>query len=177
MPLAGTDIKKKFTVKAGAAGNSQAGTPAGSLGRYISTTEITDNVAHNLFDQITGEENAASEAEYRCIAVHDAGASTAQNVKVYLASEVAGGANIAIGVDPTAASAIGSAAAQGLEVADENTAPVGVAFSSPVNVAGAVAMGDIPAGQCRFLWVRRTATNSAGMTGDQVVLRIQFESI
>lgn len=178
MPVPATDVLIKLTTKAGAAGNSQASTPSASLGKYISTTQIVDNTSHNLFDQISGEENAAGESEYRCLAVHNAnGAAAIQNVKVFLLSEVAGGASVAIGVDPTAASVIGSAAAQGLEVADENTAPAGVVFSSPATLGAAIALGDIPAGQCRFFWVRRTATNSAGISNDGVTFRVAYESV
>ena len=178
MPIASSDIKLKFSVKAGAAGNSQAGTPAASLGKYISTTEITDNSLHNLFDQISGDENAASDAEYRCIFVHNAhGALSLDNVKVYISAEVAGGAAIAIGVDPAAASAIGAAGAQAAEIADENTAPAGVVFTAPVTIGTALAMGNIPAGQCKALWIRRTAANTAGMSNDGATLRFQGESL
>lgn len=179
MPVSSADIKLKFSVKAGAAGNANAGTPAGSLGKYISITEITDNVLHNLFDVVSGDENAAGDVEYRCFFIHNAnaGAISFDAVKVYLLSEVAGGAGIAIGVDPTVASAIGAAPAQAVEIATEQDAPAGVAFSSPVTLGAAIAIGNIAAGQCRALWVRRTAANTVGLANDGVTLRIQGESL
>lgn len=179
MTVSSADIKLKFSVKTGAAGNSTAGTAAGSLGKYISTTEITDNTLHNLFDQISGEENAASDVEYRCIFIHNAhGADTLFNAKVYFSGEVAGGADGAIAVDDIAASAIGSAAAQAAEVADEDTAPAGVgAFSSPTTLANGIVVGDIAAGECRAIWVRRSASNSAAQSNDGVTLRVQGETI
>jgi len=178
MPIAGSDILLKFSVKTGAAGNSQAGTAAGSLGKYISTTQITDASLNNLFDDVGGDENAASDDEYRCIFIHNNhGSITFQNVKVYLLSEVSGGAVLAIGVDTTAASAVGAAPAQALEVADEDTIPTGVTFSSPTTLGTAVAVGNLAPGECRAIWVRRTAANTSPVTNDGGVLRIAGESL
>lgn len=178
MPVAAGDVKLKYSTKVGAAGNANAGNAAGSLGKYISTTEIASAVANNLFDDVSGPENVASDVEYRCVFVHNSHATiTFENVGVYILSEVAGGASIAIGVDPTAASAIASAAAQALEIADEGTAPVGVVFTSPVDTASAIDLGDIAPGQCRAFWVRRSATNSAAVDNDGGTLRVFGESL
>lgn len=178
MPVASSDVLLKLSTKVGAAGNANAGTPAGSLGKYISTTQITDNSLHNLFDQISGTENAAGTIDYRCIFIHNAHATLAwQAVFVYLLSEVAGGASIAIGADPTAASVIASAAAQALEIANETTAPAGVIFSSPADFASGVSLGTIPAGQCKALWLRRTALAGAAVSNDGVSLRFQGNSL
>lgn len=178
MPVASADVKLKYSTKLGAAGNSNAGDAAGSLGKYISTTEITSAVANNLFDDVTGPENIASDVEYRCIFIHNSHATiTFENVGVYIVSEVAGGADIAIGVDTTAASAIGSAAAQALEVADEDTAPVGVVFTAPTTQGTAISIGDLAPGECRAFWVRRTATNSAAVDNDGGTLRVFGESL
>lgn len=177
MSIANTDILLKFSVAA-AAGNTTAGSANTSLGDQISTTQITDNSLHNLFDVISGDENALSESEYRCIFIHNSHATLSwTNIRVYLASEVAGGANIAIGVDPAAASAIGQASAQAAVVADENTAPGGVTFSSPTTLGAAVNIGDLAPGQCRAIWIRRSATNSAAQTNDGVTLRMVGDSL
>ena len=50
MAIAASDIKFKFSEKVSGNGNSAAGTPAASLGKNISTTEITDNTLNNLFN-------------------------------------------------------------------------------------------------------------------------------
>ena len=178
MSVSSTDILLKLSTKAGAAGNTTAGTPAGSLGKYISTTAITPASLHNLFDIIEGGENAASESEYRCIFIHNNNATDDfLNVFVYILSEVSDGASVAIGVDPTAASDIDSASAQALEVADEDTAPAGVSFTSPTDLANGIDVGDIPAGSCRAIWIKRTAANTAAMTNDGATLRIQGETL
>lgn len=173
MPIVASDILLKFSVKTGAAGNSTAGTAAGSLGKYISTTQLTDATLNNLFDDVTGDENAASEAEYRCIFVHNNHATlTWQNVVAWISAEVIGGANIALAVDGVAASAIGSSSAQADEAADENTAPSGESFSSVYTKGTGLSLGNIPPGQCRALWIRRTANNTAALNNDGVTLSI-----
>jgi hypothetical protein len=166
------DILTKFSVSA-AAGNTTAGTAATSLGDQISTTQWTGGALNDLFDDISGDENAASEAEYRCIFIHNSNANNIyENCVVWISSEVGGGANVAIGVDTTVASAIGSASAQALTVANEDTAPGGVTFTSPTTKATGIVMGNIGTGQCRAFWIRRTATNSAALSADGVTLSI-----
>jgi hypothetical protein len=175
MPIVTGDILFKLATTAGSAGNSQAqADPNASLGKYISTTLWAGGSLHDLFDAISGDENAASDVEYRCVFVHNSHASiTWVAPVVWVASEVAGGASVAIGVDTTAASAIGSASAQAVTIANESTAPAGVSFSAPTTKGTGIALGDIPAGQCRAVWIRRTAANSAALNNDGAT--IQFE--
>lgn len=173
MPIVAGDILLKLSVKTGSAGNSTAGTPAGSLGKYISTTAISGVSLNNLFDDITGDENAASEAEYRCIFVHNSHATlTWLSPVVWISFELAGGAAAAISVDTTAASAVGNSSAQAKEVVDENTAPATQTFSSPTTKATGLALGDLPAGQVKAIWVRRTAANTAALDNDGIILSV-----
>lgn len=170
------DILTKYSVAA-AAGNTTSGTAATSLGDQISTTQWTGGTLNDLFDDITGDENAASESEYRCIFVHNTnGANTYENCVVWISAEVGGGANIAIGADTTAASAVASGSTQALTVANENTAPAGVTFTSPTTKGAGVSLGNIPVGQVKAFWIRRTATNSAALTGDGVTLSISGDT-
>jgi hypothetical protein len=166
------EILFKYSVAA-AAGNTNAGTAATSLGDQISTTQWTGGSANDLFDDISGAENAASTVDYRCIFVHNSnGANTLENAVVYLSAETAGGAAIAVGADTTAASAIGSGSAQALTVANETTAPAGVSFSSPTTAGAGVSLGNIPSGQCKAFWIRRTAANTAALSSDGVTIAV-----
>jgi hypothetical protein len=178
MAIVAADILWKLSIKTGTAGNQNAqADPNASLGKYISTSAWAGGVLHDLFDKITGDENAASEAEYRCVFIHNSHASlTYQNVVVWISAETAGGANAAIGVDATAASAIASASAQAAEVTDENTAPASVTFTSPTTKATGISVGNIPNGQCRAIWVRRTATNSAALNNDGATLTVEGDT-
>lgn len=167
------DILTKFSVLTGSAGNSTGGTAAGSLGKYISTTQWTGGALNDLFDDISGDENAASESEYRCIFVHNSNtANVYENVVVWISAETAGGANISIGPDTTAASAIGSASAQAVQVANEDTAPGGITFTSPTTKATGISLGNIGIAQCKAFWIKRTATNSSALSADGMTLSI-----
>ncbi|HXH59087.1 hypothetical protein [Iamia sp.] len=172
MPITATDLLTKLSVVA-AAGNTTAGTPAGSLGDQISTTQITEATVGNLFDAISGDENAASVVDYRCLFFHNAHATLALTaVKVWISAEVAGGASTAIGLDPAGVTALGAAAAQAATIANELTAPAGVTFTAPTTKAGGLAVADIPAGSVVAVWVRRTAANTAAVDSDGATISI-----
>jgi hypothetical protein len=174
--ITATDIKYKHSIVA-AAGNTTGGAAATSLGDQISTTEITAASLHALFDVVTGDENAASEAEYRCFFVHNDHATlTWFSPKVWISSETAGGAAIAIGLDPVGVSAKGSASAQAATIANENTAPTSVTFSSPTTKGTGLAPADVPAGSVFAVWVRRTAANSAALDLDGAVLSTEGDT-
>ena len=178
MAITATDILFKLSIKTGAAGNAAAQPDVNaSLGKYISTTPIVDATLNNYFDDVSGDENAASDVEYRCIFIHNAHATlTWQSVVVWLSAEVAGGANAAIAIDGLAASAIGATAAQADEVANENTAPTGEAFSSPTTKATGLSLGNLAAGYCRAVWVRRTAANTAALDNDGVTVKAEGDT-
>lgn len=168
MAITASDVVLRLTVKTGSAGDTTASTPAASLGGFTSTTVMSTG-ASALFDDISGAENAASTVDYRAFDVLNNHATLSlQNAVVYLASEVAGGASIAIAVDSVGPVAKG-AASQGSSIANETTAPTGVgAFSSPTTAASGLSLGTIAAGQIKRVWVRRTAANSAALDNDGV---------
>ena len=178
MPITSSDIKLRLAVTTGSAGNSTAqGNANNSLGKYISTTDFTTNTLGNLFDDVSGDENAASDVEYRCLFVYNShGSLTWQGPKVWISAEVAGGASIAIGIDTTAASAVGNSSAQGLQIADESTAPSGVSFSSPTSKGTGLSLGDLAAGNVKAIWIRRTAANSAALNNDGATISIEGDS-
>lgn len=171
--ITASEILTKYSTTAGAAGNANTGTAAGSLGKYVSTTQWAGGSANDLFDDVSGTENAGNTVDYRCIFVHNSNASNPlETAYVYLSAEVGGGAAIAVGADTTAASALGSATAQALTIANETTAPSGVTFSSPITQGAAVSLGTIPAGQVKAFWIRRTASNSAAQSNDGVTFTV-----
>lgn len=171
---------KLSTGNSGSAGNASAqGNVNASLGKFIATTQVTDASLNNLFDDLTGDENAqgGSYQDYRCIFVHNSNASlTLQNAVMWLSAEVAGGAVIAIGVDPAAASAIGSGTQQGAVITTDTSAPAGVTFSAPTTKGTGIALGNIPAGQCRAIWIRRTAANTSALNNDGATVRVEGDT-
>lgn len=174
MAIVASDILLNLSTTAGAAGNSTAqADPNASLGKYVSTTTMSTG-ANGLFDDITGDENAASAVDYRCIfVVNNHATLTLQNAVLFLSAEVAGGANIAVATDNIAVSAKGSASAQAAQVASQTTAPTGVsAFSSPTTKAAGLSLGSIPAGSVKAVWVKRSATNSSAINADGVTFAV-----
>lgn len=173
MPITSADILFKLSTKSGSAGDSTASTPSASLGKYVSTTTMAAG-ANGLFDDISGAENTASVVDYRCVFVHNNHATLAlQNAVVYVSAETAGGASVAIAVDNVAASAKGSSSAQADQVTNETTAPTGVgSFSTPTTSANGLSLGTLAAGQVRAVWVRRSAANTAALTGDGFTLAV-----
>lgn len=176
MAITSTDIKVRLSSSTGP-GNSTAGTPATSLGEFMSSTDVNQSTTlNNLFDDVTGVENEAEDVEYRCIFVYNShGSLTYQGALVYVYSQVSGGTEVAIAIDSTAASAYNSASDQALEIVDESDSTSvlsGLSFSTPTSSGTALSLGDIASGYCRAIWVRRTAQNNAAVSNDGCVLRI-----
>lgn len=177
MAIASTDILYKLSTAGGSAGNTTSGVAATSLGKYVSTTQLSSTALGNLFDNVSGAENAASAVDYRCIFIHNAHATlTLSSPTIYLSGgDPAGGTNIAIAVDTTAASAVGSSTAQSLIGASE-TAPgssvTALAYSAPSTSSGGLSLGDLTAGQVKAVWIRRTAANSAPVSAETITLAV-----
>lgn len=178
MPILSSEILFKLSTKSGSAGNTLSGTPSGSLGKYISTTVVDTGVTlNNLFDDVSGDENAASDIEYRCFFIHNSNSSlTWQNPYLWISGQVAGGASGFIGIDPTNASPIGTGLAQAVEIADESSAPSGVVFSAPESKVAGLALGNIQAGYCKAVWIRRNAYNTSAVNNDGLTIKVEGDS-
>lgn len=165
------EILWKYSVAA-AAGNTTAGTAAGSLGDQISTTVLLTAGGNEWFDDISGAENAASTVDYRGFFVHNSnGANPYVNAVLYISAETAGGASIAIWPDSTAISALGSASPQMLTIANETTAPAGASFSSPTTAGTGLSLStSLTNGFVKGFWIRRTAANTAALSNDGATL-------
>lgn len=163
MPIIASEIQYRLS---GGAANAAA---ASSLGGAKSSNAIPGS----LFDDVSGAESASGDVEYRCFYVHNNNASLAlQNAVAWLSPQTLGaGQAIAIGV--------GSSAVNGTEqtVADENTAPSGVTFSSPTTKGAGIALGTIPAGQHRAVWVRRTVTAAAPASANSFTMRVEGDTL
>jgi hypothetical protein len=154
VPVASSDIDFFLS---GGTGNTD---PNASLGGARSTsTEVADNVDNNLFDDVSGVEHTAGRVEYRCIYVRNShGSIQLDSAVVWIQSDTSG-------TDSDLSIAVGTAAVNGTEqtVGNETTAPSGVTWSdAAVSRATGLALGNLPAGQHKAVWLRRTIT--AGST-------------
>lgn len=165
MPIISTDIELRLS--------GTSGTPAGSLGGAINAAAIADNSLHNLFDVVSSAETAAGDIEYRCFYVRNShGSLTLQSAKVWIDAQTPS-------IDTVAAIGVGSAPVNGTEqsIASESTAPIGISWTEAVGEGNALNLGDIPAGQHKAVWVRRTVSAGASAyTNDEVVIRIQGDT-
>ena len=171
-----TDILFKWSVKTGTAGNQTTSTANGSLGTYISTSTFA-GALNDVFDDVSGAENALNGIlDYRCIFIHNNNPNNdLQNAVVWF-QDVAGGANIAIAVDTTAATIITSTPVQALTATTE-TAPGAGVIGLPYSTAAitqplGLSLGTIPKGFCRAVWLRRTTTNSSALSNDGVTISV-----
>jgi hypothetical protein len=173
MAITASDIVFRYSTTSGSAGDTTAGTAAGSLGKYVSTTAWAGGGA-DLFDAVTGTENAASESEYRCVFVLNNHATlTLTSAVAYVSAETAGGAVVAIATDNIGPVAKGSSSAQAAQIANEDTGPSSVsAFSTPTTDGTGLSLGSIAPGEVKAIWVRRTTANTAALDTDGFTLAV-----
>lgn len=163
MAILTTDIQFRLS---GGASNSL---PTTSLGGAKSSASFGATV----FANVGGAEAAAGSVKYRCGYAHNAHAS------LPLSSAVAWMNSNTPSTSTIIEIGVGTAAMNGTEqtIADENTAPVGVTFYPAASKAAGVALGDIPAGQSRSYWERRTVSAGASVTAsDPFTVRVEGET-
>lgn len=186
--IVSSDVLFKLSAPGAASGNSSAGTAGNSWGNYISTTVLSTTPLDNLFTDITGAQNAASQVDYACVFIHNntASGNSMLNTVVWLPLSlfVAGGALVAVAGDTFAASAIGSASQQAVRITAATNAPVGVTgWVSPTSTAptypsytNGIQLGTIAPGFCRAVWIRRSAQNTAPVNNDGFTLECDFDT-
>lgn len=115
-----------------------------------------------LFDAVSAPEAVAGDIEYRCIYLHNNnGTEPMTNATVHMSGNTPlASTTVEIGV--------GTAAINGIEqtVANESTAPTAVTFSAPSTQGTALALGSIPAGQHKAIWLRRTVNAGSGSSAN-----------
>lgn len=178
MAILEADIEYRYSNPAASAGNELAqASAAASLGGYVSRTFCPAATLHSIFAAMSGDDNVGLRSEYRCIFVLNRHTSlTWTNVVVWLSTMTAGGALEAVGVDPVAASALGSTSAQARVVTDRYSAPANVSFSAPTSKPAGLALGNIPPGHCKAFWLRRTGNNTAAVAGEPLGWRCEGDT-
>lgn len=159
MPIQPSDIQYRLS------GGSFNSSPAASLGGVKSGTPASSDI----FDDVSASESAAGSVEYRCIYVHNNHGSLALSNAVAWVPSNTPSPSTAIEIG------LGTSAANGAEqtIANEKVAPSGIMFVAGVNKADGVALGDIPAGQHRAIWLRRTVDAGASAALDGFTVRVE----
>jgi hypothetical protein len=176
-----TDAQIKFYLSGGAA---QAD-PDLSLGGVISSVEWTGGTLHDLFNAISGDDNAASEDFYRCVYVKNTHGSLpwGPNIKAWLTLPGAGGTVVSIGADP-ANDGNGSTTGVAGTAANEKTPPSPAVTFVDQTVASSKATGitlggpdnSIAAGNAHAIWIRVQAANTAAVSNDGATLNVQGDT-
>ncbi len=163
MAIESTDIVFRLS---GGASNSD---PLLSLGGAKSSVAA----AAAIFDGVDGAESAAGDVEFRCIYVRNShGSLTLTNAVAWVQSDTPQ-------VLTVIALGLGSSAMDGVEqtTANEGAVPSSVTFLPAVNKAGGISLGNIPPGQTRAIWLRRTVSAAAPVTAsDPYTIRVEGET-
>ena len=148
-----------------------------SIGGAISSTEVTDNSLHNLFDKTLGVESTAGDTEYRCIYVKNThGSLELELAKIWISTNTSSPANvIAIALD--GAGKGGTAETE----TDENVAPTGETFSQPTAYSGGLSLDGggtgLGYGVSYPIWIRRTiAAGATAVDNVTFVLSVQGDT-
>lgn len=145
-----------------------------SLGKYISTTAATDGL-NTVFGDVSGDDNANLVAKYVCYFLDNTSAQTAQDLRVAFsaAGDPAGGADVAIALDTTAATARNSASAQALSassIGEPGSSITGLTWLKPTSDATGLQLGDLPAGYVRAIWIRLVGAAATAPVLEQIQL-------
>jgi hypothetical protein len=169
-PIIASEIETRLT---GGAGNAN---PNLSLGGVISSTAFVTAVQNNLFDDVPGVESSSAVAtdrtEYRGFAVRNSNASLTFIGPVIWIDTLTTSADTEFDL---------AVAAEGVNVtmatiANEKTAPATVTFTRPTSKATGLALSDIPNGQFRGVWIRRTVTQNAAAVNDSGSFRVEGDT-
>lgn len=155
MAIIAGDFSKRLS---GGSANADGNASLGGVKSSVAAPTTLDA----LFDAVSAGEAVAGDVEYRCIYLHNSNATDPMtNAVVHVSANTPlAGSTIDIGV--------GTAAINATEqtIGNESTAPSGVTFSAPSTLGTALALGTIPAGQHKALWIRRTITAGSGSSAN-----------
>lgn len=145
-------------------GGASNAVQAASLGGAKSSSAASASI----FDDVSSGESTAGDVEYRCVYAHNAhGSLTLTGAVAWLAANTPSATT-------TVDIAVGTSAVNGTEqtVANEGTAPTGVTWVAAASLGAGVALGDIPPGQHRAIWLRRTINAGTAAAADGFTLRV-----
>jgi hypothetical protein len=153
MAIVAGDLKLYLT---GGAANAD---PTLSLGGVISSVQFTDNTLDKLFASVGPAEALAGSVKYRALSFKNTNATlTAYAATIHISEETtAAGTTVALAYDSTGTQSI----------VNENTAPTGLTFTTPLSLATAISLGDVAAAGVARIWFRRTVTAGAVAAADE----------
>ena len=180
--IVASDIVFLLSAPGASTGYTSTGTAGNSRGKYASTTVLSGTPLDNLFTDITGAENAASQVDYACLFVlnNTASGNSMINTIAWLPTslDVSGGATIQLANDNIGITTKGASAVQAATIASTTTAPTGVSayVGTSATNAGGINVGTVAPGSVFAVWFKRTAHNTAPVNNDGFSLQIDFDT-
>lgn len=170
MPIASSDLEFRLS---GGSGNTA---PISSLGGAMSTAGggvITSAGANNLWDDVSGAESAAGLIEYRAFYIKNAHASLTLQSAIFWIDSLTSSTDTEFDV-ALATEAVNTAIVQTL--GSETSTPTSVTFTRPTTKGGGLSIGNIPNGQFKGLWIKRTVTAGAAAAADTGSVRVEGDT-
>lgn len=134
---------------------------------------VSSGALNNLYDDVSGDQSAVGLVEHRAAYLQNNHATlTWQAVLLWidaLTTSADTEFDLALAAEP-----VNVAIAQML--ASEAAIPAGVTFSRPISKASGLPVGNIPPGQFKGLWIRRSVTAGAAAAADQGSIRAEGDT-
>jgi len=185
--LSPSDIKFYYTDGATGPSNNTL-----SLGGSISSSTIPDNTSNNIFDDVTGDESASGDTEYRAIAVYadtvnSGGSYDMLNTKVW----ITGYTRAASGADTIYFALenpdFGASPATIQSIADEGTAPnpdkftvktgETVSWTEEGSPSNTLSFGTVTSEQWFAIWLKRVVPAGANAYNNRsCTIKVQCET-
>ena len=170
MAIAASDIKLRIS-----GANASATDPNGSYGGAMSTVSggiIVTNVLNNDMDDITSAEASSGITIYHNYYYKNEHATlTYISPKFYIDTQTnSGDTSVAMALVTEAKNVATT------RLANEETVPATVVFTTPANYAGGIAIGSLDAADYRGIWVKYIVGSSASAVLDAYTLGIQGDS-
>lgn len=181
-PILPTDVLWFLSNPLGSFGYTGTCVPGASLGGYMSTTQVISGVMDNVFQDITGVQNAGQMTFYQCVFIMNNTQTGLEMLDPYVwmptGDVIAGGANLFVGVDPTGVLPYETATQQAVLIQNANTAPAGVNtwYSNSASFTSGAPLANIPAQSVAAIWFKLVATNSPAVTPDGALAQVAFNS-
>jgi len=139
---------------------------------FTNETVIASGGVNNIFGSIAAAESLSGSTKYRCIYVKNTHGTDPMSISAYIPTLGAYPAGdsptvFRIGLDPAGPG--GTA----VTIADEDTAPIGVTFSSAINLPEALPFS-LAAGQSQAIWIERVLNPFNMVDADYVREPIAF---
>lgn len=137
------------------------------LGGAATSTQLSATAMNNLWDNVTAAQASAGGNEYRAVDLYNAGDAVATLVAFFSTATTSTGTEIEAGIE---ASPIGSTTS----VADEATAPSGVAFAVR-SAAAKLTLPNVAVGAYCRVWLKRAVTAGTGnLANDSTTMTVEY---